>query len=179
MMARSTNPFCYFDSSPEVIRLVVMMYVKYPLSPRNVEDLLYERGIDICHETVRLWWSWFGPMFNALRRRSANPRPPKPTSIRAQVAGSGTTPCMSRCVTPPLARAEFAPLAVYATDENPQFAGATLKSEHSGPPVKPARVLVCSKSFAYAKILGVGCVLGSVDRRRRAAVRLTENLQAS
>ena len=47
------NPFRYFNSSPEVIRLVVMMYVKYPLSLRNVEDLLFERGIDICHETVR------------------------------------------------------------------------------------------------------------------------------
>ncbi len=31
-----------------------MMYVKYPLSLRNCEDLLFERGIDICHETVRL-----------------------------------------------------------------------------------------------------------------------------
>jgi putative transposase len=57
------NPFRWFDSSPEVIRLVVMMYVKYPLSLRNVEDLLHERGIDICHETVRLWWTRFGPMF--------------------------------------------------------------------------------------------------------------------
>ena len=54
-MAKSTNPFLWFDSSPEVIRLVVMMYVRYPLSLRNVEDLLAERGIDICHETVRLW----------------------------------------------------------------------------------------------------------------------------
>ncbi|HYC73389.1 hypothetical protein [Brevundimonas sp.] len=35
-MARSANPFRYFDSSPEVIRLAVMMYVKYPLSLRNV-----------------------------------------------------------------------------------------------------------------------------------------------
>jgi putative transposase len=42
---------------------VVMMYVRYPLSLRNVEDLLFERGIDICHETVRLWWNRFGPMF--------------------------------------------------------------------------------------------------------------------
>ncbi len=39
-----------------MIRLVVMMYVRYPLSLRNVEDLLFERGIDICRETVRLWW---------------------------------------------------------------------------------------------------------------------------
>jgi putative transposase len=63
------DPFRWFDSSPEVIRLVVMMYVKYPLSLRNVEDLLHERGIDICHETVRLWWRRFGPMFaNEIRR---------------------------------------------------------------------------------------------------------------
>jgi putative transposase len=45
-----SNPFRYFNSSPEVIRLVVMMYVRYPLSLRNVEDLLAERGIDISHE---------------------------------------------------------------------------------------------------------------------------------
>ena len=38
---------------------MVMMYVKYPLSLRNVEELLAERGIDICHETVRLRWNRF------------------------------------------------------------------------------------------------------------------------
>jgi len=37
------SPFRYFNSSPEIIRLVVMMYVRYPLSLRNVEDLLFER----------------------------------------------------------------------------------------------------------------------------------------
>ena len=64
------NPFRYFNSSPEVIRLTVMMYVRYPLSLRQVEDLLHERGIDICHETVRLWWNRFGPMFAAeIRKR--------------------------------------------------------------------------------------------------------------
>ena len=63
------DPFRWFDSSPEVIRLVVLMYVRYPLSLRNVEDLLHERGIDICHETVRLWVSRFGPMFAAEIRR--------------------------------------------------------------------------------------------------------------
>ncbi len=56
-MTKPNNPFRYFDSSPEVIRLVVMMYVRYPLSLRNVEDLLAQRGIDICHEgTVEPNW---------------------------------------------------------------------------------------------------------------------------
>jgi putative transposase len=68
-MAKSTNPFRYFDSSPEVIRYVVMLYVRFPLSLRNVEDLLFERGIDICHETVRLWCDRFGPMFASEVRR--------------------------------------------------------------------------------------------------------------
>ncbi len=57
------NPFRYVNSSPEVIRLTVMMYIRYPLSLRQVEDLLFERGIDICHETVRFWWNRFRPMF--------------------------------------------------------------------------------------------------------------------
>ena len=70
------NPFRYFNSSPEVIRLVVMMYIRYPLSLRQVEDLLFERGIDICHETVRVWWNRFGPMFAAeiRKKRSASMR---------------------------------------------------------------------------------------------------------
>ena len=54
------SPFRRFNSSPEVIRLVVMMYVRFPLSLRNVEDPLFERGIDICHEgTVKLTRIWF------------------------------------------------------------------------------------------------------------------------
>ena len=64
------DPFKYFHSSPEIIRLAVMMYVRFPLSMRNVEDLLHERGIDISHETVRFWWLRFGPMLAAeIRKR--------------------------------------------------------------------------------------------------------------
>jgi len=64
------NPFRCFNSSPEVIRLAVMMYVRYPLSLRQVEDLLFERGIDICHETMRFWWNRFGPLFaSEIRKR--------------------------------------------------------------------------------------------------------------
>ena len=64
------SPFRYFRTSPAIIRLAVMMYVRFPLSLRNVEDLLHERGIEICHETVRFWWQRFGPMFAAeIRQR--------------------------------------------------------------------------------------------------------------
>jgi transposase-like protein len=64
------DPFKGFHSSPEIIRLAVMLYIRFPLSLRNVEDLLHERGVDISHETVRYWWHRFGPMFAAeIRKR--------------------------------------------------------------------------------------------------------------
>ena len=64
------DPFKGFHSSPEIIRLAVMLYVRFPLSLHNVEDLLHERGVDISHETVRYWWHRFLPMFAAeIRKR--------------------------------------------------------------------------------------------------------------
>ena len=39
--------FCYFKTSPKIIQLAVMLYVRFPLSLRNVEDLLHERGVDV------------------------------------------------------------------------------------------------------------------------------------
>ena len=64
------DPFKYFKTSSEIIRLAVMMYIRFPLSLRNVEDLLHERGVEISHETVRFWWHRFGPMFAAeIRKR--------------------------------------------------------------------------------------------------------------
>ncbi|MDH3264544.1 MAG: IS6 family transposase [Paracoccaceae bacterium] len=64
------SPFRYFKTSPEIIRLAVMLYIRFPLSLRSVEDLLHERGIDVSHETVRFWWHRFGPMFAAeIRKR--------------------------------------------------------------------------------------------------------------
>ncbi len=68
------NPFRYYKTSPDIIRLAVMMYVRFPLSLRQVEDLLHERSIDISYETVRAWWNRFGPMFAAeiRKKRSAS-----------------------------------------------------------------------------------------------------------
>jgi putative transposase len=56
------HPFRWLASSPEVIRLVVMGYRRYPLSLRNVEDMAFERGIDLCH-AVRKWVGRFGSVF--------------------------------------------------------------------------------------------------------------------
>ena len=68
------NPFRYFKTSPEIIHLAVMMYVRFPVSLRQVEDLLHERGIDVSYETVRASWNRFGPLFAAeiRKKRSAS-----------------------------------------------------------------------------------------------------------
>ncbi|MEO5499576.1 MAG: IS6 family transposase, partial [Candidatus Saccharimonadales bacterium] len=68
--AKPPSPFRCFNTVPEVIRAAVMLYIRYPLSLRNVEDLLFKQGIDISHETVRYWWNRFGPLFaSEIRRR--------------------------------------------------------------------------------------------------------------
>ena len=59
----SQNSFRYFKTSRDIIQLAVMMYVRFPLSFRNIEDLLHERGIDVCHESIRLWVDRFGLVF--------------------------------------------------------------------------------------------------------------------
>ena len=46
-----------------------MMYVRFPVSLRNVDDLLFERGVYVCHETVRMWRNRFGPMLAGDIRR--------------------------------------------------------------------------------------------------------------
>ncbi|CUH39968.1 Transposase IS66 family protein [Jannaschia seosinensis] len=63
------SPFKYFKTSSEIIRLAVMMYVRFPLSLRNVENLLHERGGDVSNEAVRFWWQRFGPMFAGENRK--------------------------------------------------------------------------------------------------------------
>jgi putative transposase len=63
------SPFRYFKTSPEIIRLAVMMYLRFPLSLRNVEDLLNEGGIEISYETVRFRWNRFGSLFAAEVRK--------------------------------------------------------------------------------------------------------------
>jgi putative transposase len=59
------SPFRYFKTSPEIIRLAMMMYVRFSLSLRNVENLLHELGIGISHDLVRFWWNSFGSIFAA------------------------------------------------------------------------------------------------------------------
>ena len=51
--------FRYFKTSLEIIQLAVMLYVRFPLSLRNVEDLLHERGVDVTYESIRYWWHRF------------------------------------------------------------------------------------------------------------------------
>ena len=66
--------FCYFKTSPEIIKLAVWCYVRLPLSLRQVEDIVHDRGVDVCHETIRFWLNRFGPVFgNDLKFRATKP----------------------------------------------------------------------------------------------------------
>ena len=84
--AKPPSPFRYFHPSPDIIRMVAMLHVRYPLPLRKVEVVLFERGIDVCHELVRLRWNRFGPIFATdIRRRQVSrmKSPQKFASIHA------------------------------------------------------------------------------------------------
>jgi hypothetical protein len=81
------NPF----TNPEIIRLAVMLYIRFPLLLRNVEDILLERGIEVSHETVRFYWN----------RRD----PPAGCQADARVAAMGALPLASGRRSPPELRA--------------------------------------------------------------------------
>jgi len=58
---------------PEIIRHAVWLYLRFPLSYRDVEDLHAERGLEVSYETVRRWVLKFGPFARELRRRRDRP----------------------------------------------------------------------------------------------------------
>ncbi len=77
------SPFCSLKTSSKIIRLAVMLKVQFPLSLRNVEDLLRERGIEVSHETIQFWRNRFGPMFAAeIRRKRAQRMRAWPGTVR-------------------------------------------------------------------------------------------------
>ena len=68
--------FKYFKHNPAIIQLAILLYIRYPLSLRQVEDMLFERGIDVTYETIRLWWNRLGPLMTAKirKRRASHPK---------------------------------------------------------------------------------------------------------
>ena len=59
-------PFKNFKTSSEIIGVVGMLYVRFPLSLRNIEDLLHERSIEVSHEAVRFWRLCYVPIHVSL-----------------------------------------------------------------------------------------------------------------
>ena len=46
-----------------IIQHAVWLYHRFPLSYRDVQELLHQRGIQVSHETLREWCIKFGPLF--------------------------------------------------------------------------------------------------------------------
>jgi len=62
---------CRFPA--EIISHAVWLYFRFPLSLRNVDEILAARGVVVSHETVRQWGLKFGQGFaNQIRRRLPN-----------------------------------------------------------------------------------------------------------
>ena len=54
---------------PEITQYAVWLYFRFNLSHRDIEDLLAQRGINVTHESIRLWCNKFGSKYAARLRR--------------------------------------------------------------------------------------------------------------
>ncbi len=73
-MATAASPYLRHRFPPEIIAQCVLLYMRFPLSFRAVEEAMLLRGVQVSYETIRRWCQKFGQQFaNELRRR--RPRP--------------------------------------------------------------------------------------------------------
>jgi len=73
-MATAASPYLRHRFRPEIIAQCVLLYMRFPLSFRAVEEMMLLRGVQVSYETIRRWCQKFGQQFaNELRRR--RPRP--------------------------------------------------------------------------------------------------------
>ena len=55
---------------PDIIQYAVWLYYRFNISHRDIADLLAQRGIEVSHESVRLWCNKFGPTYARRLRRA-------------------------------------------------------------------------------------------------------------
>jgi putative transposase len=73
-MAAVVPSYKGFRYPAEIMSHCVWLYYRFPLSFREVEEMMLERGVVVAYETIRAWCRKFGQVFaNGLRRR--RPRP--------------------------------------------------------------------------------------------------------
>jgi len=73
-VATTASPYLRHRFPPEIITQCVLLYIRFPLSLRAVDDMMLLRGVQVSYETIRRWRHKFGQQFaHELRRR--RPRP--------------------------------------------------------------------------------------------------------
>jgi transposase-like protein len=65
----SKEPFKWRHFQREIILLNVRWYLKYPLSYRNLEDMMLERGLEVDHSTIGRWVLNYSPQIDEKTRR--------------------------------------------------------------------------------------------------------------
>ena len=73
-MTAAGSSYKGFRFPPEIISYCVWLYHRFPLSFREVEELMLVRGVIVSYETIRQWCAKFGPEY-ACRLRRRQPRP--------------------------------------------------------------------------------------------------------
>ena len=66
-------PFKWRHFQSDIILLCVRWYLRYPLSYRNLEEMMLERGLEIDHTTVYRWFQAYAPELDKRCRAHLKP----------------------------------------------------------------------------------------------------------
>ncbi|CAB3742445.1 hypothetical protein LMG27174_06866 [Paraburkholderia rhynchosiae] len=72
-MKKNPSPYHGFRFPAAVISCAVRWYYRFNLSLRDIEELLFERGVVVSYESVRNWCDRFSAMF-AYQMKAVRPR---------------------------------------------------------------------------------------------------------
>lgn len=144
-----SSPFKWRHYQPEVILLGVRWYLSYPLSYRQVADMVNERGLDIHHTTVFRWVQEYSPEIDQRFRSHLRPTDDSWRVDETYILVKGKQKYLYRAVDSAGNTLDFLLTAKRDALAAKRFFRKTLKAIHTSTP----RVITVDKNPAYPKAI--------------------------
>ncbi len=146
---KSKSPFKWRHYQPEVILLCVRWYLSYPLSYRQVKEMVNERGIEVDHTTVFRWVQEYSPEIDKRCRPYLKPTNDSWRVDETYIKVKGKDRYLYRTVDSEGNNLDFLLTAKRDAKAAKRFFRKMLKAIHTSTP----RVITVDKNPAYPKYL--------------------------
>src|SRR5690242_2989176 len=143
------SPFKWRHFEAEIILLCVRWYIRYPLSYRQLEEMLLERGLHVAHTTIYRWVQQFAPELEKRCRPHLKTTTDSWRVDETYIKVKGVWVYLYRAVDSHGNTLEFLLSERQDAQAAKRFFTKMLGAEHTVPP----RVITVDKNPAYPKAL--------------------------